>query len=138
MVLALAKEQSLVLVVYRSNVDLRVSLVVVAPVRANARRCKVDLPLSAQLRKDVPADALISESHKFLLKVFAHLVQHDLLVVQFQLSLERVHIAEPEADEVVRNIVQALPGTLWILFGDGNVLDNKTKVDQCFKVRRNS
>ena len=36
MVLALAKEQSLVLVVYRSNVDLRVSLVVVAPVRANA------------------------------------------------------------------------------------------------------
>ena len=94
--------------------------------------------LSAQLRKDVPADALISESHKFLLKVFAHLVQHDLLVVQFQLSLERVHIAEPEADEVVRNIVQAFPGTLWILFGDGNVLDNKTKVDQCFQVRRNS
>ena len=36
MVLALTEEQPLVLVVYRSNVDLRVSLVVVAPVRTNA------------------------------------------------------------------------------------------------------
>ena len=36
MVLALAKEQPFVLIVHRSNVDLCVSLVVVAPVRANA------------------------------------------------------------------------------------------------------
>ena len=36
MVFALAKEQPFVLVIYRSNVDLRVALVVVAPVRANA------------------------------------------------------------------------------------------------------
>ena len=50
-------------------------------------------------------DALISESHKFLLEIFAHLIQHNLLIFQFLLSLERVHIAEPEADEVVRNII---------------------------------
>lgn len=37
MVLALAKEQPFVLIVHRSNVDFCVSLVVVAPVRANAR-----------------------------------------------------------------------------------------------------
>ena len=96
------------------------------------------MPLSAQLRKDVPANALVSERHELLLEIFAHLVQHDLLIVQFQLPLEWVHIAEPEADEVVRDIIQAFPGTLWILFGDGNVLDNKTKVDQCFQVRRSS
>ena len=62
----------------------------------------------AQFCKDVPADALISESHKFLLEVFAHLIQHDLLIIQFQLPLERVHIAEPEADEVIRNIVYSV------------------------------
>ena len=36
MVFALAKEQPLMLIVYCSNVNLRVTLVVVAPVRANA------------------------------------------------------------------------------------------------------
>lgn len=36
MVLALAKKQPLVLVIHSRNIDFRVTLVIIAPVRANA------------------------------------------------------------------------------------------------------
>ena len=100
-VLALPGEYLLLLVIHRHHIDLRIAVDVVEPVGADAGRHEVHFLVPAQGRKDILADVLIGEGNEFLNKVFLQLVQNDLLIVQFQLSLVGIDITEPEADEII-------------------------------------
>ena len=101
MVLAFPGEYLLLLVIYRHHIDLRIAVDIVEPVRADAGRREVHRFVPAQGGENILADVLIGEGNEFLDKIFLQLVQNDLLIVQFQLPLVGIDIAEPEADEIV-------------------------------------
>ena len=101
MVLALPGEYLLLLVIYRHHIDLRITVDVIEPVGADAGGYEVHRLAPAQGGKDIFADVLVGEGNEFLNKVFLQLVQNDLLVVQFQLSLVGIDIAKPEADKII-------------------------------------
>ena len=101
MVLAFSDKQPLILAVNRRYVDLRVGIQIVMPIRADSGGNERKLSAPAKLRKDVLADILIRKRDKAADKGLLQLVQHDLLIVQFQLSLVGIDITEPEADEII-------------------------------------
>ena len=101
MVLALPGEYLLLLVIHRHHIDLRIAVDVIEPVRADAGGHEVHRLAPAQGGKDIFADVLVGEGNEFLNKVLLQLVQNDLLIVQFQLSLVGIDITEPEADEII-------------------------------------
>ena len=101
MVLALPGEYLLLLVIYRHHIDLHIAVDVIEPVGADAGGHEVHRLVPAQGGKDILADVLVGEGNEFLDKVLLQLVQNDLLIVQFQLSLVGIDITEPEADEII-------------------------------------
>ena len=122
--------------IYRHHIDLRIAVDIVEPVRADAGRREVHRLAPAQGGKDILADVLIGEGNEFLNKVLLHLVQNDLLIVQFQLPFVGIDIAEPEADEIIRNEVETLSGLLRILLCDRRCLFQKVQIDQRGEIGR--
>ena len=106
------------------------------PIRADSGGNERKLSASAKLCKDVLADIFIRKRDKAADKGLLQLVQHDLLIVQFQFSLIRIDIPEPEAGKVVRYKIQSFSGMLRILFCDRRVLHNKAQLGQCRQIRR--
>lgn len=136
MVLAFSDKQPFILAVNRRYIDLRVSIQIVMPIRADSGGNERKLSAPAKLCKDVLADIFIRKRDKAADKGLLQLVQHDLLIVQFQFSLIRIDISEPEAGKVVRYKIQSFSGMLRILFRDRRVLHNKAQLGQCCQIRR--
>ena len=100
-VFTLAGKHLLILMIHRHHVDLCIAVDVVEPVGADAGGHEVHRFAPAQGGENILADVLIGEGNEFLDKVLLQLVQNDLLIVQFQLPLVGIDIAEPEADEII-------------------------------------
>ena len=136
MVLAFSNKQFFVLAVNCRYVNLRVGVQIIVPIRADSGGNERELSVPAKLREDVLADIFIRKRDKAADKGLLQLVQHDLLIVQFQFSLIRIDIPEPEAGKVVRYKIQSFSGMLWILFCDWRVFYNKAQLRQCCQIRR--
>ena len=135
MVLAFSNKQFFVLAVNCRYVNLRVGVQIIVPIRADSGGNERELSVPAKLREDVLADIFIRKRDKAADKGLLQLVQHDLLIVQFQFSLIRIDIPEPEAGKVVRYKIQSFSGMLWILFCDWRVFYNKAQLRQCCQIR---
>ena len=136
MVLAFSNKQFFVLAVNCRYVNLRVGVQIIVPIRADSGGNERELSVPAKLREDVLADIFIRKRDKAADKGLLQLVQHDLLIVQFQFSLIRIDLPEPEAGKVVRYKIQSFSGMLWILFCDWRVFYNKAQLRQCCQIRR--
>lgn len=125
MIFTFTGKYPLILLVYCHHINLRITVKIIQPIRADTGRGKGYCTVFAEFCKDVLADVLISKRHKFSNEVLLNLVQNDLHIVQFQLALVRIHIPKPEADKVVCDEVQTFSGFLWVLFGDGRPFSMK-------------
>ena len=100
-VFTLAKENTLILVIDRSDINLGVIIHIIEPVGPNTRWDERNLFAAAERGKQLLADVLICECHELLNEVLFQLIEYDLLVLQFQFPLEGIDIPEPEPGEVV-------------------------------------
>lgn len=76
MELAFAGKDLMILVVYRHYIDFGIAVKVIQPIGPYTGWRKWNFPVSAQVRKNGPADILISKGYKLLFKIFFDLV-HD-------------------------------------------------------------
>lgn len=87
----------------------------------------MEFPCFCTSPQNGPADILISKGYKLLFKIFFDLVHDEPGVIQFQLSLIRVDIPEPEAHKVILYEVKPFAGLLWIFSVTGVSLTIKPK-----------
>ena len=136
MELAFAGKDLMILVVYRHYIDFGIAVKVIQPIGPYTGWRKWNFPVSAQVRKNGPADILISKGYKLLFKIFFDLVHDEPGVIQFQFSLIRVDIPEPEAHKVILYEVKPFAGLLWIFLRHRRVLDDKAQIAEGREIRR--
>ena len=122
--------------VHSHDVNLGVVVIVVAPVGADAGGQEIHLSLPAEAGKDFSTDVLIGKCRESLHEVLVQLVQDNLPVVQLQLPLIGIDIAEPEPQEAVGNEIQSLPGLFRILLRDRRLLFDEPQIRQCCQIGR--
>ena len=132
---AFTREELSVLPVHRHDINLRITVQIVRPIRSDAGREKPDGPVSAQPGKDFLTDILIGRGDKPLDKILPDLIQDHLCIIHLQLSFIRIDISEPEPDEWISNEIKSLPGFFRILFCHRSFSDGKSQIDQRRKIR---
>jgi len=101
MILTLTGKYTLVLMIHSHHINFCISIEVIQPIGANAGWNKRNCSILTQIRKYIFANILVCKRYEFFYKVFFNLIQYDLHIIQFQFTLIRINITEPEADKMV-------------------------------------